>query len=92
MKNSSFRIDFQPSFRETIVSRGDDAWTNDLSIFFLLYTKLSFVHFLVSCFVSSQSISLSFLCFSLVTIKARQKMGDRIPLVFFFFIFSPLPL
>ena len=48
MKNPSFRIDFQPSFRETIISRGDDAWTNDLSIFFLLYTKLSFVHFLVS--------------------------------------------
>ena len=48
MKNPSFRIDFQPSFRETIISRGDDAWTNDLSIFFLLYTKLSFVHFWVS--------------------------------------------
>ena len=40
-----------------------------------------------NCFGSSQSISLSFLCFSLVTIKARQKMGDRIPLVFFFFFF-----
>ena len=43
-----------------------------------------------NCFVSSQSISLSFLCFSLVTIKARQNMGDRVPLVFFFFsLFLP---
>ena len=56
MKNSSFRIDFQPSFRETILSRGDDAWTNDLSIFFVLYTKFSFVHFLVS----KKQVALSF--------------------------------
>lgn len=40
MKNPSFRIDFQPSFRETIVRRGDDAWTNDLSIFFSLVHQI----------------------------------------------------